>query len=171
MSREIFVFNNRNNPAEGYYQITEAELQLYKKSYDGKPFIINLGYALMEVTEADYKEFYRARRREKYIQEEAIRVGEFSYNAFDTEDYDGASAIADDSEALEDTVIRKMIIEKLPEAVATLTEEEKELVYQLYFNHKSERQLALETGISNVAINKRKNKVLSKLKNFFEICG
>ena len=64
-----------------------------------------------------------------------------------------------------------MIIEKLPEAVATLTEEEKELVYQLYFNHKSERQLALETGISNVAINKRKNKVLSKLKNFFEICG
>lgn len=64
-----------------------------------------------------------------------------------------------------------MMIEKLPEAVATLTEEEKELVYQLYFNHKSERQLALETGVSNVAINKRKNKVLSKLKNYFEICG
>ena len=52
-----------------------------------------------------------------------------------------------------------------------LTEEEKELVYQLYFNHKSERQLALETGVSNVAVNKRKNKVLSKLKNYFEICG
>ena len=84
MSRDIFIFNNRNNPAEGYYQITEAELQLYKKSYDGKPFIINLGYALMEVTEADYKDFYRVRRREKYIQEEAIRVGEFSYNTFDT---------------------------------------------------------------------------------------
>ncbi len=47
MSRDIFIFNNRNNPAEGYYQITEAELQLYKKSYDGKPFIINLGYALI----------------------------------------------------------------------------------------------------------------------------
>ena len=171
MSRDIFIFNNRNNPAEGYYQITEAELQLYKKSCDGKPYIINLGYALMEVTETDYKEFYRVRRREKYIQEEAIRVGEFSYNAFDTEDYDGASAIADDSEALEDSVIRKMMIEKLPEAVATLTEEEKELVYQLYFNHKSERQLALETGVSNVAVNKRKNKVLSKLKNYFEICG
>ena len=64
-----------------------------------------------------------------------------------------------------------MMIDKLPEAVATLTEEEKELVYQLYFNHKSERQIALETGISNVAVNKRKNKVLSKLKNYFEICG
>ena len=171
MSRDIFIFNNRNNPAEGYYQITEAELQLYKKSYDGKPFIINLGYALMEVTEADYKDFYRARRREKYIQEEAIRVGEFSYNAFDTEDYDGASAVVDDSEALEDSVIRKMMIEKLSEAVATLTEEEKELVYQLYFNRKSERQLALETGVSNVAVNKRKNKVLRKLKKYFEICG
>lgn len=171
MSRDIFIFNNKNNPAEGYYQVTEEELQLYKKSCDGKPYIINLGYALMEVTETDYKEFYRVRRREKYIQEEAIRVGEFSYNAFDTEDYDGASAIADDSEALEDSVIRKMMIEKLPEAVATLTEEEKELVYQLYFNHKSERQLALETGVSNVAVNKRKNKVLSKLKKYFEICG
>ena len=171
MSRDIFIFNNRNNPAEGYYHITEAELQLYKKSCDGKPYIINLGYALMEVSEADYKDFYKVRRREKHIQEEAIRVGEFSYNAFDTEDYDGASAIADDSEALEDSVIRKMMIEKLPEAVATLAEEEKELVYQLYFNHKSERQLAFETGISNVAVNKRKNKVLSKLKKYFEICG
>lgn len=171
MSRDIFIFNNRNNPAEGYYQITEAELQLYKNSCEEKPSIINLGYALMEVTEVDYKDFYKTRRREKYIQEEAIRVGEVSYNAFDTEDYDGASAIADDSEALEDSVIRKMMIEKLPEAVATLTEDEKELVYQLYFNHKSERQLALEFGVSNVAVNKRKNNVLSKLKNYFEICG
>lgn len=171
MSRDIFIFNNRNNPAEGYYQVTEEELQAYKKNSEEKVYLINLGHSVMEVTEADYKEFYRVRRREKYIQEEAIRVGEFSYNAFDTEDYDGASAIADDSEALEDSVIRKMMIEKLPEAVATLTEEEKELVYQLYFNHKSERQLALETGVSNVAVNKRKNKVLSKLKNYFEICG
>ena len=38
MSRDIFIFNNRNNPAEGYYQVTEAELQLYKKSCDGKPY-------------------------------------------------------------------------------------------------------------------------------------
>ena len=36
MSRDIFIFNNRNNPAEGYYQVTEEELQVYKKSYDGK---------------------------------------------------------------------------------------------------------------------------------------
>lgn len=168
MPRDIFIFNNRNNPAEGYYQIAEAELQLYKKSCDGKPYIINLGYALMEVTEADYKDFYRVRRREKYIQEEAIRVGEFSYNAFDTENYDGASAIADDSEALEDSVIRKMMIEKLPEAVATLTEEEKELVYQLYFNHISERELSKLWNIPRKTLSYRKERILSKLKNFFE---
>ena len=168
MSRDIFIFNNKNNPAEGYYQITEAELQLYKKSYDGKPFIINLGYALMEVTEADYKDFYRVRRREKYIQEEAIRVGEFSYNAFDTEDYDGASAIADDSEALEDSVIRKMMIEKLPEAIATLSDNEKELIQQIYFNHISERELAGIYGVNQSTITRRKTRILKKLKIFFE---
>lgn len=168
MSRDIFIFNNRNNPAEGYYQITEAELQLYKKSYDGKPFIINLGYALMEVTEADYKEFYRVRRREKYIQEEAIRIGEFSYNAFDTEAYDGASAIADDSEPLEDSVIRKMIIEKLSEAVATLSDNEKELIQQIYFNHISDNELSRYYGVNQSTITRRKTRILKKLKNFFE---
>ena len=168
MSRDIFIFNNRNNPAEGYYQITEAELQLYKKSYDGKPYIINLGYALMEVTEADYKEFYRVRRREKYIQEEAIRVGEFSYNAFDTEDYDGASAIADDSEALEDSVIRKMMIEKLPEAIATLSDNEKELIQQIYFNHISDNELSRYYGVNQSTITRRKTRILKKFKNFFE---
>lgn len=168
MSRDIFIFNNRNNPAEGYYQVTEAELQLYKKSCDGKPYIINLGYALMEVTEADYKVFYRARRREKYIQEEAIRVGEFSYNAFDTEDYDGASAIADDSEALEDSVIRKMMIEKLPEAISVLSDEEKEIIRQLYFNHISERDLGKILGVPRTTISYRKDRALKKLKKFFE---
>lgn len=168
MSREIFIFNNRNNPAEGYYQVTEEELQVYKKSYDGKPFIINLGYALMEVTEADYKEFYRVRRREKYIQEEAIRVGEFSYNAFDTEDYDGASAIADDSEALEDSVMRKMMIEKLPEAISILNDEEKDLIQQIYFNHISEREISRRTGTPLTSVNNRKKKALKKLFAFFE---
>lgn len=168
MSRDIFIFNNRNNPVEGYYQITEADLQLYKKSCDGKTYIINLGYALMEVTEADYKEFYRVRRREKYIQEEAIRVGEFSYNAFDTEDYDGASAIADDSEALEDSVIRKMMIDKLPEAISILNDEEKELIQQIYFNHISDNELSRYYGVNQSTITRRKTRILNKLKNFFE---
>ena len=168
MSRDIFIFNNRNIPAEGYYQITEAELQLYKKSCDEKPFIINLGYALMEVTEADYKDFYRVRRREKYIQEEAIRVGEFSYNAFDTDEYNGASFIADDSEAVEDSVMRRIMIEKIPEAVATLTEDEKKLICKIYFEHISDTKLAQEYGVNQSTITRRKTKILKKLNNYFE---
>ena len=61
-----------------------------------------------------------------------------------------------------------MMIEKLPEAIATLNDEEKELIKQIYFNHISERELAGVYGVSRTAIQKRRNKVLLKLKNFFD---
>ncbi|MBR2883770.1 MAG: sigma-70 family RNA polymerase sigma factor [Clostridia bacterium] len=169
MSRDIFIFNNRNNPAEGYYQVTEEKLQLYKKSCDGKPYIINLGYALMEVTEADYKDFYRVRRREKYLREEAqLAGGVISLNAIDSDELDGVGVVADTSEPLDEKIMRKIMIEKLPEAISVLSDEEKEIIRQLYFNHISERDLGKILGVPRTTISYRKDRALKKLKKFFE---
>ena len=64
--------------------------------------------------------------------------------------------------------MREMMIEKLPEAISTLTDEENELIQQIYFNHISERELAGVYGVSRTAIQKRRNKILLKMKKFFE---
>lgn len=161
MSRSIFIFSNRNNPANGYRQITEAELQRYKKSSESH--IINLGYALMDVTKADYKDFYKIRRRQKYIREETARAGEFSYNALDTDEFDGASFISDDSKDVEDRVLRKIMIENFPQTIATFSEDEKQFIGRIYFEHISETKLAEEYGIT-----RHKTRILKKLKKYFE---
>lgn len=168
----IFILKDKNNTSAGYIQVTEEELQAYKRNSEEKVYLINLGHSIMETDEANFRAFYKERRREKYLREEAqLAGGVISLNAIDSEELDGVGAVVDTSEPLDEKIMRKIMIEKLPEAISILNDEEKELICQLYFNHKSERQLATELGVSNVTVNKRKNKALCKLKNYFEICG
>ena len=165
----IFIYKDKNNTSAGYIQVTEEELQAYKNNSEGKIFLINLGHSIMETDEANFRAFYKERRREKYLREEAqLAGGVISLNAIDSDELDGVGVVLDTSEPFEEKVMRKIMIEKLPEAISILTNEEKELIQQIYFNHKSERQIAIELGVSNVTVNKRKIKILKKLKDFFE---
>ncbi len=54
----------------------------------------------------------------------------------------GADIAVDQSEPLEEMVLRKLIIEKLPEAMQMLTDEERELIKKIYFENMSSRTLA-----------------------------
>lgn len=49
-------------------------------------------------------------------------------------------------------------------ALETLTDDERFLINELYFNEKSERDLTNITGISQPAVHKRRNKILEKIK-------
>lgn len=167
----IFIFKDKNNTSAGYVQITENELQAYKKISEGKVFLINLGHSIMEVDEIAYHDFYKEENREDYRQKLAIKNNVVSMESLISGEFNECNLVVDTSEPLDEKVMREMMIEKLPEAIATLSDEEKELIQQIYFSHKSERQIAEEFEVSNVAINKRKNRILKKLKNFFKIQG
>ena len=54
------------------------------------------------------------------------------------------------------------------EAIRNLEEEEQYLIIQLFFMDRSERELAEELGLSQKAVNKRRHKILGKLKKFLE---
>ena len=96
----------------------------------------------METDEANFRAFYKERRREKYLREEAqLAGGVISLNAIDSDELDGVGVVADTSEPLDEKIMRKIMIEKLPEAISVLSDEEKEIIRQLYFNHISERDL------------------------------
>lgn len=60
-------------------------------------------------------------------------------------------------------------LEALHRALQTLNDDELRMIHALYFSKKrcSERQLAKKMGISQVAVHKRKNTILEKLKKFF----
>ncbi len=170
MSKIYFVMNNRENLSEGYREVSEEEFRNYIESFseDDRAYFINLGYALMETDEAGYRSFYKEYRRERYVNEEAQRAGLVSLNALDTDEFDGTSIVEDTSEPVEEKILRKLMIEKLPEAIAVLNDEEKELLEMIYFDGMSERQITEVTGIARTTINYRRNRILKKLSDFFE---
>ena len=69
---------------------------------------------------------------------------------------------------VENAVLNRMLREQLYEAIRNLEEGEQYLIIQLFYEDKSERELAAELGISQKAVNKRRHKILEKLKKFFE---
>lgn len=164
----IFIFKDKNNTSAGYVQITEDELQAYKKNSEGKVFLINLGHSIMEVDEVAYHDFYKEENREDYRQKLAIRNNVISMESLISGEFNECNLVADEGEPLDEKIVRKMMIEKLPEAIATLNDEEKRLIKQIYFNHISEREISRRTGTPLTSVNNRKKKALKKLFAFFE---
>lgn len=75
---------------------------------------------------------------------------------------------ADLHESVEETVLRKISIEHIHEALTQLTEKERQLVGILFFQGLTERDAAAMLGISQPAVHKQKMRILKKLKIFLE---
>lgn len=75
---------------------------------------------------------------------------------------------ASEDESVEDSVVKTVMIEKMLECLTFLTPEERDLISALFFEGKSERQLAKQTGVPQRTINSRKDKILGKLKKLIE---
>ena len=63
-----------------------------------------------------------------------------------------------------DTAVKQILIEKVRDALAMLPQDEREFIVRIFFENRTERQLAQEYCISQVAVNKRKTKILTKIK-------
>ena len=165
--------DNQNNicfirTENGYEQITYAELCKLintNEEYKSKKFLPLHGM-LMEVTEEQYKEFYRQKRRQKYIDERSAENSDFSYDMLTTDDFNGEDILVDDSESLDEQVIRKIMTDKLRGALRLLSEDEQELIYGLFYENLSEREYAAQKGVYHNAIHNKKNVFLKSSKNF-----
>ena len=94
--------------------------------------------------------------------------GDVSYDALDTDETLGAEVFADTKTNVEATVINKMTVAELRKAFLLLSPDERELIKVLFIDGATERKAAEIYGISQVAIHKRKNRILAKLKDFLE---
>jgi RNA polymerase sigma factor (sigma-70 family) len=57
---------------------------------------------------------------------------------------------------------------KLWVALRSLSEDERPLIHELFFNKKSESQIAKSIGVNQSTISRRLSKILSKLKSLIE---
>ena len=157
--------------ASGYEEINYITLTQRRESdpsYQSRRFILLHGM-LMEVSEDDYKEFYKDRRRQKYLREEAVRVDEVSYDALDTEEMSGSETIVDPSPLPDEKVTEKIMLEAMRRGLTKLDRRDRDLIQAVYFDGKSERVMAKELGITQPTVHYRITQAIEKLKKLMEI--
>ena len=163
--RKIFILANGE-----YQEITLEEHTSRRESdveYQSKKFI-GLHGMIMEVSENDYLDFYRAKRRQKYLTECAIERGDVSCDALTTDEFNGENVLADLSEDVAEQVISQMMVDKLNKALLQLSEDEQLLIYHHYYAGIPETELAEIYGITQQAVSKKITKIRAKLKNLIE---
>ncbi len=75
---------------------------------------------------------------------------------------------SDNTEGIEDIVVKTIMIEKMLDCLKQLSPEEQEMITELFFCGKSERQLSEQTGVHYMTIHDRKIRILHKLRKLME---
>ena len=129
-----------------------------------KKYYIRIPEALVEVTEEVYKASKYMDRHLQTLKEKDMRNHVFSYNALDTDDMLGVEMIPDQSSSsLEEQVVADIMATKLRRCIELLPVEDRELIHDIYYEGKSEKEIGKEIGISQKAVSKRLHRTLQKL--------
>ena len=115
----------------------------------------------IEVTDAVYEAYMKGDRKMRYFENDlkAERIlldedGQIKQIILSREDSldrlmdDNAEQFSDRHESVEDMVLRKISVERSHTGLSTLSEKERELIETLFFEEKTERDVASAMGIS-----------------------
>ena len=112
------------------------------------------------------EEVYHAYKRPVWVERKRREVRaeyERSLDALAEDGFDIPSGEPPVDEIVEDRVMLDMLMS----ALDRLDAGERDLINAIFFDGKSEREVATETGIPNPTIHSRKTAILKKLKNYF----
>ncbi len=154
----------------GYTELSYKEFCRRKETdgtYAGKLFIPVQG-CLIETEQSHYVEFYRDKERWRYLKKLDTDNSLLSLEAFEDNDDSRIDFIADEAVNVEETIIHKMMLDKLKSALKLLSESEQALIQAMFFEGLSERELAKKEGVNHNAVHKRKIRILTKLKKIIE---
>lgn len=68
-------------------------------------------------------------------------------------------------DSAEEQALMNIQIQQLHKALSFLSEDERLLIQKIFFEERTEREIAAEMGIYHNAVHKRKERILRKLKN------
>ena len=135
----------------------------------------------VEVTEEVYRAYMRGDRKIRYFENDlkterlvlgkdghVIQIIPSREDSLDRLVEENARQFPDEQESVESVVLHKLEVDRLHTALSLLTPEERALIQALFFEERSESELAAALGISQPAVYKRKMKILKKLKIFLE---
>ncbi len=113
------------------------------------------------------EELYRALMRPVWAKKRRssrYNIGFLSFDALIEDGYEPAPV----DPLVEEIVEDRLLLETLRAALNELSEEEYAIINALFYQEKSEREVAKDTGVPQKTIAYRKEKALEKLRDFFE---
>jgi DNA-directed RNA polymerase specialized sigma24 family protein len=131
-------------------------------------YVIKMGKELVPVTREVYEEYHRMERRERYLVERDQDNSLIFFSTLRAEDSSTDVPIRDSGVDVEEEVIKQMFLDKLPKALALLSDDEIEMIRDLYWNDVSIRELARKTDTAKSTLLNKRDRVLAKLRKVLE---
>ena len=137
------------------------------QSYMDKLFIPIQG-CLLEVIREQYTDFYRDKERWRYLKKLDTNHKLLSLDGFTDSEGNVIDFVIDETVDVAETVVRAVMVDRLKAALLLLSGSEQVLINAIFFEELSEREIGLRLGITQSVVNKRKAKILAKLRKIME---
>lgn len=124
---------------------------------------IKIKNELISVSEEVYITYYKMARRERYLNEVSLKK-DLSYNQLIVKEYPIEIKMIEPQKLIEDEVIENIMIDKMTKAIKNLNDNEIFIINELFFNAKSERELADLMNIPRTTLHSKKIKIINKIK-------
>lgn len=163
--RKVYIKENG-----GYVELSYTDFCRRRESdqtYMDKLFIPIQG-CLLEVVREQYTDFYRDKERWRYLQKLDVKNGLLSLEGFTDDEGNALDFVVDETVDIAETVANALMVDRLNAALSFLSDSERELIQALFFDGLSEREVGARLGITQSVVNKRKARILIKLRKIIE---
>ena len=143
----------------GYVELSYTEFCRCRESdqtYMDKLFIPIQG-CLLEVVREQYTDFYRDKERWRYLQKLDTKNRLLSLDGFTDSEGNPLDFITDEAVDIAETVVNAVMVDRL-----------KAVIQAIFFDGLSEREVGARLGITQSVVNKRKARILIKLRKIIE---
>ena len=163
--RKVYIKEN-----SGYVELSYTDFcrrRQADQSYMDKLFIPVQG-CLLEVVREQYADFYKEKERWRYLKKLDTNHSLLSLERFTDSEGNILDFIVDEAVDVAETVVRAVMVDRLKAALPLLSDSEQTLIQAIFFEELSEREVGLRLGITQSVVNKRKSKILAKLRKIIE---
>ena len=154
----------------GYAELSYTEFCRRRnadQTYMDKLFIPVQG-CLLEVVREQYTDFYRDKERWRYLQKLDTNHSLLSLEGFTDSEGNALDFLVDETVDIAETVVNAVMVDRLKAALLLLSDSEMALIRAIFFEGLSEREVGARLGVTQSVVNKRKAKILLKLRKIIE---
>ena len=137
------------------------------RTYSDKLFIPVQG-CLLEVVREQYADFYKEKERWRYLKKLDTNHSLLSLEGFTDSEGNVIDFVIDEAVDVAETVVHSVMVDRLKVALPLLSDSEQTLIQAIFFEELSEREVGLKLGVTQSVVNKRKAKILAKLRKIME---